>query len=144
MATTLLGALVERFDRSSLVSTVSGGLYVAEYPENTNIPFVVLVHQGEVPECTFEKAYTESGAVQFHCFAQGLAAAESIASGVKDLYDWCVLDITGARNVSVRRVNYLVTLEQLKSATGDLVFDARVDYRTELARTLPFGAGANQ
>lgn len=137
MATTLLAGITRKFDTSSITATVSSGLYVGTYPENTSLPFVVLLHLGEVPEWSMESVYTEISRVQFHCFAVGLANCETIASTLKSTFDWCDLQINDATTISCKRTGYFIAADEQRSSQADLVYRAQVDYTIEVRRTLP-------
>lgn len=145
-AKTILGALVARFEDDGLLAGLVGlttagqvKVFVGQEPEDDDLPFVVLVHQGEVPEWSFESAYTEVGKVQFACMAKGCANAEEIALRVKAVFDWCQasLTIVNATVVRVMRTNYQVTAEEMKAPDGSIVYQAMVEYETEVKRVLP-------
>jgi hypothetical protein len=147
---TMLGAIITRFNASATLAadvTASGGkLWLFEIPEDKlkNLPFVTLWHEGEVPDYTFEDAYTEDGQIRFEVYAEGAAAAELIATHIKTAFD---LPDTGAcRSAmpldgtdyfeSCTRANYLVTNTKERTATGGKVFQADVVYKTVVKRSL--------
>jgi hypothetical protein len=137
MATTLLGAIVEKFSADfDLTASVPSGIWVSQVPEGKALPFVALIHGGEVPDWTFEREYVEEGSVQFLCYAQGCAAAEAIATLVKTAFDWGTLTITGAVSIQLERTNYQVSSTELaRSPTGEIVYEAMVEYRTIVRKT---------
>lgn len=140
MATTLLGALADRFDGYGGLTALVGssGLYVGQEPEGVALPFVVVTHQGEVPEWTTEKAYTTIATVQFNCYAKGCAAVEAIALQVKGCFDWCQanLNINGATPIRMTRTMYVLAAEAVRASDGALVYRAQLDYEVEVNRTL--------
>ena len=143
MATTLLGILVDRFDDvPALVAAVPTGIYVSQIPETKPLPYVVLVHGGEVPDWNFQNEYVEEGRVQFYCYALTCQAVEEIATLVKSAYDWeeGSLVVTGgdavARAISLERTNYLVSITDLfRAPSGEVVYEALVEYQTRIRRT---------
>lgn len=140
MALTTLGALVALIDSktATLGITDSGGLWVAQIPENeTTLPFVAVLHQGEKPEWTFERAYTETTTVEIHALAVGLLAAETLALALKGILDWTTaLNVTNAAVIRCHRTDYRVDLAPFRDASGRLVFDATTTYEIEIRRTL--------
>lgn len=142
MATTTLGALVELIDANSTALGVddSGGLWVAEVPEDKALPLLAVLHQGETPGWTFEKSYTEATTVEIHALAVGLAATETLALAVKALLDRNdfrpPLSVTNAALIRCRRLSYQVSLAQFRDNLGRLVFDAVTTYEIEIRRNL--------
>jgi uncharacterized protein DUF3168 len=130
VATTLLGAIVERFTADfDLNAAVPSGIWVSQIPEGKTLPFVCLIHGGEVPDWTFEREYVEEGRVQFLCYAKGCAAAEAIATLIKTAFDWQTVTITGAASIKVERVNYQVSSTELfRAPDGEIVYEALVEY----------------
>jgi hypothetical protein len=137
--TTLLGSLTARFEAdATLASLVPSGVWVSQVPEGTPLPFVVILHGGEVPEWYTERDYVEQGTVQFLCYAKGCAAAEAVATAVKDAFDWQPLTITGhnAASIEVRRTNYTVSATDMhRAADGEIVYEAAVEYQTLIRKT---------
>jgi hypothetical protein len=136
MAATLLGAYVELFQASAaLTAAATGGIWVGQIPETIVLPFVCLVHGGEVPNWTFERDYVEDGQVQFLCYALTCEAAESLATLVKAAFDWQQLTIANALSIQVERVNYLVQPEdQFRSPSGEIVYRAMVEYHSRVRK----------
>jgi hypothetical protein len=135
--TTLLGGLVAHFQGdTALTAAATGGIWVSQVPEGVQLPFVCLLHGGEVPDWTFERDYVEDGEVQFLCYALGCAAAENIATLLKAAFDWTNLTITNAISIQVERTNYQVSVTDLfRSPSGEIVYEAAVSYHTRLKKT---------
>jgi hypothetical protein len=136
-APTLLGAIVNQFNASgALMAAVPSGIWVSQVPETLPLPFVVLIHGGEVPDWTFERDYLEDGQVQFLCYALGCAAAENIATLLKTAFDWQSLMITNATSIQVERTNYLVSATDLfRAPSGEIVYEAMVEFHTRVKKT---------
>jgi Protein of unknown function (DUF3168) len=134
--TTLLGALVAHFQAdASLTAAVSGGIWVSQIPEGVQLPFVCLLHGGEVPDWTFERDYVEDGQVQFVAYALGCANAESIATLIKAAFDWTDLTIANAISIQVERTNYQVSVTDLfRAPSGEIVYQAATDYHTRIKK----------
>jgi hypothetical protein len=145
---TMLGAIVTRFNSgfAAIDTAASGGLWLGEIPETAlkTYPFVVLWHEGEVPEYTFQDEYTEEGQIRFEVYGVGAAAVEAIATRIKSAFD---LPDTGSCRaampldgndyfVACGRVNYLVTNTKERTATGGKVFQADIVYKTIVKRNL--------
>src|SRR5688500_4844107 len=89
MASTILGAIVSRFDGSLAYADVqaSGGLWFGELPSEETFPYAVLWHLGETVDYTSEATFIERGKAQFEVYATTLEGAESIALKIKDEFD---------------------------------------------------------
>ena len=142
---TVLGAIVARFDASGAYADIasSGGLWVDQVPEQKALPFVILVHEGEVPEWTMEDAYTEEVNFRFEVFAVGLAAAESIATKIKAAFDLpgqaqaaAAFSITNAAVFSCQRTSYHVAAVGELEATSQQVYQCTLNYKLWVKKTL--------
>ena len=142
-SSSLIGAIVARWDQSIPDTLASGGLWPCQIPDDkTSLPFAVLWHEGEVPEWTTQDAYTEDGQVRFEVYSATLADAESIAARIKDTFDFpgnagpYFSFSDGSQMISMTRVNYLVSLSEYRTAQAKVVYQVDLLYKTQLRRTL--------
>lgn len=134
MARTLLGACVSLYSSAGLDAAAK--IWVSQAPEGSDLPLVVLVHQGEVPEWTTERAYEQMGNLQFLVFSKGAAAVEDLALEIMQTFDWTTsLSITGATGIEVMRTNYLVAVEEPRAQDGEIVYRAEISYKVRTTRT---------
>lgn len=146
MASTILGAIVARFDGSLAYTDVeaSDGLWFGELPAQETFPYAVLWHLGETVEYTSEAKYIEAGKAQFEVYATTLEGAEGIALKIKDEFDprqdingntsYVPLTIDNARLKKFERTNYLATAQTGQAPDSKTVYQVIVEYTYEVQR----------
>ncbi len=145
---TLLQAIQARLDASPVFAalTASGGVWVGGVPEDlTILPFVAIVHRGEVP--MFDQGVGEiSEEGHFDLIVTGrqpLSAVEALAAQVTALFDPDVkkkpvglveLTIQGAAVATVRRLDYRVERLKERAADSAYVYQVTLPYQSFVMR----------
>lgn len=137
---TILGEVEARFRSDvALAGLMTVGAtanpWMGEIPEGTLLPCCLIRHLGEIPDfhtkASGERPVLEKMRLQFLAYAVGAGAAEAIALAVKRRFDFCeaALNVTAATVIAFVRRNYELTAnDQFRSPSGDLVFEANVEY----------------
>ncbi len=145
MAIGVMGAFLSQFNsgRGGLSDTVNGQLYFVQAPAKATIPFVVMNHDGETPEWTFESAYKEQTSISLTVYVPSdMEQLEAIVLQMKECFDWIQNDtqafiIDGARVVKVERTNYKAEVDDLTEPGGELVYKGTLTYEVIIRRILP-------
>lgn len=138
MATTTVGAIVERFDASgaAVLSTGSGSqLWVGEVPEQYSVangPFAALRPGRSTPEWNFRQSYLDREDMTFVFLAERLATAETVAKAAMAAFDPKTLSLDAGPTTTFKqayRTAYrVVGVEPWRDANGELVHRVEVDY----------------
>ena len=143
MATTITQAILARFATSTITDfSASGGLWLEEAPQQTQMPLAGFAHGGERPEYTTEEPYHETGSFNFDIYAVTVEETERLALIVMDLFDLCVknprlLDFTGGLVVSWERTNYRIGVEGFRREDNKQIGHATFSYSYTTKKSLP-------
>lgn len=142
-ALTIAGAVVKRWDTEGTTDfAASGGMWLAEIPQNKPLPFLVLLHGGERTEDTTEDDYEEMGTLSLKVFAVPVATAEALAIHVKRVFDQCakkpgLLQVADAKVNEWRRTGYSIGVAKFVDEDNNQVGEATMNYRYTVHRILP-------
>lgn len=143
MADTTLGAIVARYDTTVTDTIAAGGLWVDMMPPEKTMPFVILCHDGDDWEKTFESEYTENSKVRFEVFAIGCAACELIATRIKAAFDLpnltqaqAAFQLTNGLIFGCVRTGYRVQAAGELETTGKQVYQATISYTLGVRKAL--------
>src|SRR6266699_3362204 len=120
MAYSLLRALKQAFAASPLSGTISGGMWTSEVPEDTELPYCAVMHEGtgfeHISTGGKPRHWIEHARVSFHLYGRGAEETEDLALNLIDTFTGGpeILSFQSKRAMASVPDNYLVTSETLR------------------------------
>ncbi len=144
---TTLGAIVALFTANSTLTAdfaATGGLWVGGIPEErAALPAVALMDFHEAPDWTLDDTTViDTGEFSLIVYAVDLAAAETLATHVKTVYDpvsgggFKTLSITNGVTAFLKRTDYSVKLVEYRAADSSWVYEITMPFHTYVQRRL--------
>lgn len=126
----LTTAIYSKLSGSSLETAIGGRMFKGRASEGADYPFIVFFVVTNRPEKTFSENY-EDVIIQFSLFSStsGTTEIENMYTHLKALYDECVLSITGATLIWMKRDNAVFLVEDHTTPSGTAqVYAYHIDY----------------
>ncbi len=132
MADTLLKAIHRRFTNAGLSGTITGGLWTSEVPEDTELPYCAVFHEGTQYEHMMRggaKTWVEHSRASFHIYAAGAENAEVAGDAVLEAFTGGTHDTLPYHTKRCCHClidSMSVTPETVRYRDGSLVYCARL------------------
>lgn len=135
MAESILKAVQTYFTANTALTTaITGGMWTSEVPENTELPYACLEHEGTVYE---HEMSTRHKAIEYsrfciHVYGVGAETVDTLTDLLVEQYRAAALPFTGKTPMSCYPLNSLVQSTPSRYRDGTLVyhgtcrFDAKV------------------
>lgn len=126
----LTTAIYAKLSGSDFSSDIGGRLFKGRATSGAEYPYAVFFMVTNIPEKTFSENY-EDVIIQFSLFSStsGTTEIENMYTHLKALYDECVLSITGATLIWMKRDNAVFLVEDHTTPSGTAqVYAYHIDY----------------
>ncbi len=140
MADSLLRALKTAFANSPLSGTISGGMWTSEVPEDTELPYVAVMHEGtgfeHISTGGPPRHWIEHARVSFHVYGRGAEETEDLAIDLIDTFVGGpeILTFQNKRAMASVPDNYVVSSETLRYKDGSLIYRGSVQFEFVISK----------
>ena len=139
MADSLLGAVKQAFEADPTLGAMApGGLWTSEVPEDTELPYVCLDHEGTEYRWTASggEKRVEQSVVCFHVYAAGAESAEEVAGRLVDVFKR-----PGCLSFDSKRLMAMVPLQLQVQSTPGRFEDGHLVYLASLRCDVKVSSG---
>ncbi len=125
-----------------IVAVVSQRIWLAQAPEKTVLPHIVIRHEGEVPNYSTQSV-REVTTLSFVCASTPLADdADALVDLIKGVFNpdsslpnsGQDLAINGATTTYLRQKNYVLNVSPSRAPSGEFVFEGELSYDVMIAK----------
>lgn len=137
MATTILGAIHERWDADVALGAGRISLFNDDSaPEGTALGTYVSLEGFAAPESLLDssgKKFIEAG-WDFVAHLEGTQEAEGLAESIRTAFNRQALSVSGMKHLLMIEVDYSVSLDRTRSTEARRVTEMRASYLAQLTR----------
>ena len=126
----------------AITAVVSSRIWLAQAPEKTVLPHIVIRHEGEVPNYS-SQSVREVTTLTFVCSSTPLADdADALVFLVKGVFNpnsslpnsGQELNINGATTTYLRQKNYRIGVSPQRAPSGEFVFEGELTFDVMIAK----------